>query len=67
VNDPGVDLAVVGAMYSSYKNKKLETRNLPRRQAGKKQEKGSLLFPECCERLCKRFLPEHEEDLCIIS
>jgi len=24
VNDPGVDLAVVGAMYSSYKNKKLE-------------------------------------------
>lgn len=41
VNDPGVDLAVVGAMYSSYKNKKLETRNLPRRQAGKKQEKGS--------------------------
>jgi DNA repair protein RadA/Sms len=27
INDPGADLAIVAAMYSSYKNKKLETKN----------------------------------------
>ena len=39
--------------------------NRSRRPRGAEgQEKGTLLFPERCQRFCKGFLSEHEEDLC---